>query len=80
MSPETADAATLPVEAGLPAEISEAAVVTPDAPVSVSIFPKCRYMGSGDATQCARCVAELVQSQLPYRAPARVFLHHQHSP
>jgi hypothetical protein len=28
-------------------------------PTSVSICPKCRHMGSGDACECARCGAEI---------------------
>jgi hypothetical protein len=32
---------------------------TPSDPTSVSICPKCRYMGAGDATACGRCEAPL---------------------
>jgi hypothetical protein len=44
-------AEVLPTIAKAPAE--------PDVPVSVTICPKCRFMGDGDATVCARCEAPL---------------------
>lgn len=31
-------------------------------PTSVTICPKCRYMGAGDATACARCESPLPQA------------------
>lgn len=45
-----------------PAAIQAASTIPelkPTQTTSVSICPKCRHMGSGDATACARCGAEL---------------------
>lgn len=59
MAPKSASPADLPVASVAPAEIGETVPSSPGAPVSVSICPKCRYMGSSEVTHCARCEAEI---------------------
>lgn len=59
MAQKPASPTTTPVETEVAAGKNETITPSPGTPVSVSICPKCRYMGSGEATHCARCEAGL---------------------